>query len=352
MKNLKRYSSYLKYKIRNILPEYIYRVLSSLLIKKRETYFNEKSKSFGKLNPQITFFVIRRRPPGWGFFSNLFFVLKGISYAEKNGYVPVVDMENYWMSELSSLKGVDGEKNAWCYFFKQVSEYSLSQVYQSKNVFLSDASRISGGLDWLTNRDATLITNLQLLQKTHNIINQHIVLNEKTSNHVREVKKNLNWTYEETLGVFIRGAVYYENLEFPKEFVPTLDYFISEVKKIIISSKIKKIYISTEDLRIYKLISNEFKFIDIIPSLRYDFDITIDKWLKSQVLTTIGGLKEMGFEKNRTYLTEAMLLSDCKNFIGTFSNVTAFILASTDLSIGDHRLVLQDKVIDFKSKHD
>lgn len=349
MKNLKRYSSYLKYKIRNILPKYIYRVLSSLLIKKRETYFNEKSKSFGKLNPQITFFVIRRRPPGWGFFSNLFFVLKGISYAEKNGYVPVVDMENYWMSELSSLKGVDGEKNAWCYFFKQVSEYSLGQVYQSKNVILSNASRISGGLDWLTNRDATLITNLQLLQQTHYIINQHIVLNEKTSRYIKEVKKNLNWTYEDTLGIFIRGAVYYENLQFPKEFVPPLDYFISEVRKMIISSQIKKIYISTEDLRIYKLISNEFKHIHVIPSLRYDFNITIDEWLKSQVLTNIGGLKEMGFEKNRTYLTEAMLLSDCKNFIGTFSNATAFILASTDLTVGDHRLVLQDKVINFNN---
>lgn len=349
MKNLRRYSSFLKYRIRNILPKCIYRVLSSLLINKRETYFNEKSKSFGKLHPSITFFVIRRRPPGWGFFSNLFFVLKGISYAEKNGYVPVVDMENYWMSELSSLKGVDGEKNAWCYFFKQVSEYSLSQVYQSKNVILSDGSRISGGLDWLTNRDATLITNLQLLQQTHNIINQHVVLNEKTSSYIKEVKKNLNWTYEDSLGIFIRGAVYYENLEFPKEFIPPLDYFISEVRKIIISSKIKQIYISTEDLRIYRLISNEFKHIHVVPSLRYDFNITIDEWLKSQVLTKIGGLKEMGFEKNRIYLTEAMLLSDCKNFIGTFSNATAFILASTDLTAGDHRLVLQDKVINFNN---
>jgi hypothetical protein len=73
--------------------------------------------------------------------------------------------------------------------------------------------------------------------------------------------------------------------------------------------------------------------------------------LKSQVLTNIGGLKEMGFEKNRTYLTEAMLLSDCKNFIGTFSNATAFILASTDLTVGDHRLVLQDKVINFNTNN-
>ena len=127
---------YFKYKIKFYSSPALWNFLSKFLRKTSAKKYSEQFFSFGTLNPSITFFVIRRRPPGWGFFSNLFFVLKGISYAEKNGYVPVVDMENYWMSELSSVKGVDGEKNAWCYFFKQVSEYSLSQVYQSKNVIL------------------------------------------------------------------------------------------------------------------------------------------------------------------------------------------------------------------------
>ena len=158
---------WVKYKIRYSVSETVWNFFSSKISSIRYNYYLEKRKSFGDANPETIFYVIRRRPPGWGYFSNLFHVAQGLLYAEEKGYTPIVDMENYWMSELSSVKGVDGEKNAWCYFFKQVSEYSLSQVYQSKNVILSDASRISGGLDWLTNRDATLITNLQLLQKTH-----------------------------------------------------------------------------------------------------------------------------------------------------------------------------------------
>ncbi len=86
------------------MPEYCWQYLAQIISKYRDSKYMEQRKSFGNLNPTKNFFIIRRRPPGWGFFSNYFHVLKGVIHAEQNNLVPVVDMENYWIGELSSLK--------------------------------------------------------------------------------------------------------------------------------------------------------------------------------------------------------------------------------------------------------
>ena len=352
MKKLRRLNlimNFLKYRIRDFLPYVIYEFLSSTLIKSRESLYKEKFKSFGALNPEITFYVIRRRPPGWGFFSNLFYILQGISYAENNNYVPVVDMENYWMGELSSLKEINGQKNAWCYFFNQISDYELTEVYNSKNVILSDASRIHGGTEWITNRNTNLITNPKLLKEVGNIISRHITLNETTSEYITDLKSSLEWSKAGTLGIFIRGSVYFNKLEFLNSAMPSLDYFIFQVKNMIKTNSVSRAYICTEDYRVYDILRRELDFIDIVPNLRFGSELTIEEWEKTQELTKIGGLKKMGYEKTKLYLAECLLLSDCTYFIGTFSNATSFIFATASASNIASWLVISDRTIEIKS---
>ena len=117
---MKRIFFWVKYKIRYNVPETVWNFFSSKISSKRFNNYLEKKKSFGDSNPEIIFYVIRRRPPGWGYFSNLFHVAQGLLYAEEKGYIPVVDMENYWMAELNTLKRINGTYNSWCYFFQQV----------------------------------------------------------------------------------------------------------------------------------------------------------------------------------------------------------------------------------------
>ena len=71
-----------------------------LNVKKKYEIINKASKhtigkfSFGNKNKHKIFYVIKRTP-GAGFFSNLLYVIKNLDIAEKNNYIPIVDMCNF-----------------------------------------------------------------------------------------------------------------------------------------------------------------------------------------------------------------------------------------------------------------
>lgn len=340
---------FLKYKLRDNLPKKVISIIPRYLSSRQVRSFLEEYKSFGKLNPEKTFYVIRRTPPGWGFYSNIFFVLQGLEFAKKNGFIPVVDMENYWIGELSSLRKINGTRNAWCYFFNQVSEYSLEEVYKSKNVILSNGSNILEN-NWITNRNTTLATSYSLLKNAKLIIDKYLSLNNETVKFVEEIKNGIHWDGAKTLGVFIRGTPYFQDINFPKSTIPKLEFFISEVKSLVLKKSIKCMYVSTEDYRVYNFICSEFKDIIIIPSIRYDTKKKVMDWKASQKMTHVDGLVNMNYEKTLLYLAEINLLIDCVDFIGTFSNASAFVLAARNLDLGDNYLVLQDRSINIKAE--
>ena len=91
--------------------------------------------SYGNKNPNKIFYVIRRSP-GAGLFSNLTYVLNHLVVANKHNFIPVVDMENY-PTIYNEKNKVNGTKNSWLYYFKPVSKYKLSEIYQSFNVIIS-----------------------------------------------------------------------------------------------------------------------------------------------------------------------------------------------------------------------
>jgi hypothetical protein len=131
--------------------------------------------------------------------------------------------------------------------------------------------------------------------------------------------------------------------------MPSLDYFIFQVKNIIKTNSVSRAYICTEDFRVYDILRRELDFIDIVPNLRFGSELTIEEWEKTQELTKIGGLKKMGYEKTKLYLAECLLLSDCTYFIGTFSNATSFIFATASTSNIASWLVISDRIIEIKS---
>ena len=350
MRKLLKVFYFLKYKLRNNLPKYFFKLLARFRSKKQPNTYLEQRKSFGELNPTKIFYVIRRRPPGWGFFSNIFFVLQGLDYAAKNGYIPIVDMEHYWIGELSSLRKINGTYNAWCYFFNQVSKYSIEEVYKSKNVILSNGSNILGKDNWLTNRNIIFATNYDLLKRANSILSKSVSLNTETLKYLHDLKSELNWKSEQTLGVFIRGTPYFQDIHFPDSTIPNLDYFISEVKNLLSRKSLKYMYISTEDYRVYKKLSSEFSNIEIVPSIRYNSLNKIMDWESSQKMSHVDGLVKMNYEKTLPYLAEIYLLISCADFIGTFSNASAFILASRNLDLGDNFLVLQGKSLRIKAE--
>lgn len=329
------------------MPVKFYSLISNIAKVRRESNFREQSKVFGELNPSIYFLVIRKRPPGWGFFSNVFYVLQGLQYAEQLQYVPVVDMENYFMSELSSLKPINGTRNAWNYFFDNVSDYKLSEVYRSKNVLLSDGNRISQSTSWLRNRDTELIRNTEKMVVVGDLINKYIKLNKQTEVYLDKLKADLSWSGEETLGIFVRGSVYYNKIQFPENAIVQFDKLVNEIKDFMKKKSFKKIYICTEDFRVYLELCEIFKNFNILTSIRFDTSLTVKEWINTQRITNIGGNLNMGFNNTRTYLAEIFLLSECTNFVGTFSNATTFAIAKSLRNGGNKKLILAGEVYNF-----
>lgn len=344
---MKNFFNWLKYRIKFYAPTYLWDILSKRaeLIMRRK--YSQKFKCYGNKNPDLTFFVIRKKPPGAGFFANFFYVVRGLIYAEKHGYIPVVDMENYWMEEVNEIRKINETKNAWCYFFNQVSKFSLAEVYQSKNVILSDGFEILDTDHYLRNKSTEIFMSRDKLKQVGRVIDQYIAINFTTKQYLENKKINLNWDPRKTLGIFVRGGAYNEHSE-AKAWVnhPKFSDILQQAFEILHNKKIKKIFICTEDFRIYQDLKTELKNFEIIPSLRYSKNLTIESWLSSQKLRTKGGDNgiNLGYEKTLAYLSEIILLSECESLIVTPNNPSVYALATCNLDTGDHRVVMNSSI--------
>lgn len=324
------------------MPDKYWQFFSKFIKPFRERKYREVQKSYGELNPNLIFFVIRRRPPAWGFFSNVNYVLQGILYAKEKGYVPIVDMENYWVAELSSRAKINGTYNAWCYLFKQISDYSLDEVYKSKNVILSKGAKILQSDHWFSNRQLLFMTDSDKLQVVTNLVSNYLELNDSTQNYIETIKQEIDWSGKNVLGVFVRGTGYisYKGAQAPSA---SLEFIISSIRELLNYKSINRILISSEDFVIYQKLCDAFKDKVVIPSLRHPKNISVDEWLANQKLTYDDGII-LGYEKTLIYLTEIFLLSECSSFIGTLSNASVFALALNKNNFKDCRIILQNEV--------
>ena len=97
---------------------------------------NLKELSFGDLNEDKIFYVIKRTP-GTGMFSNITFILNHLKICEKFNFVPIIDMENFH-TIYNEINNFRNNKNAWNYYFKSLNRFALNEVYKSKNVLITD----------------------------------------------------------------------------------------------------------------------------------------------------------------------------------------------------------------------
>ena len=125
---------------RKIIPEKQRKALNEFLAEyntNRENKCLMERKSFGELNKDKTFYVVRTdSTQEWGIARAACMVLNNIEYAQERGWIPVVDYKNYYLCN-SQDEEDRGKKNAWEEYFEQPdTAYSLEEVYHSRNVVL------------------------------------------------------------------------------------------------------------------------------------------------------------------------------------------------------------------------
>lgn len=138
---------------RSIVPENIRKRYSEKIYERKmnkKTLAELERKSFGDLNKDKTFYVVRTdNTQQWGVFSTYLFVLSNVKYAVEHGWIPIVDYKNYFLVGLQDDES-RGKENAWNYYFEDlVPGFPLEDVYQSKNVILGPLrGQPYGSISW------------------------------------------------------------------------------------------------------------------------------------------------------------------------------------------------------------
>lgn len=290
---------------------------------------SEKRISYGSKNPDITFYVIRPYyylEPNEFIFRNIanlltqyYYCLQKLSYAVENGWVPIVDWENYGKMPHSEEFPVHGTKNAWEYYWNQPSEYTLEEVYQSKNVILS--TRNIGQFGYIPNCAMTppFAKYAEDLARRCPNYASLVPFNQPTQDYIDKAL-NLFPKGKRILGVVVRGASYGRN-ETPyrshpvqvgmKELIHKVTYFYKEweMDYIFFVNEMQELVDTMKEAFGDKLI--------VLPRLRDHIDRPADG-ITENPLYYPGNR----YQTNLDYVTEIALLSKCTSLIGSMSSGT------------------------------
>ena len=238
--------SIIKYRLKKIIPNEIWINISGITKHRKDSFFSETRKVFGKQNEDIEIFIIRRKPPGGGLFLNVNYVLQGLIYAEKRKMYPVVDMQNY-STEYSRIRKFNGKKNAWEYFFNPVSNINLVDAYKSKNVTLSEGDKLLKN-HIMSGMNIAYVLDNEFLEESHKMYTKHIKLNNYTNSYIEYILKTKEIVADSTLGVFLRGTDY---LLGPTghPIQPDIDDVIKDIIAYLESKPIERIFLSTDDIQ-------------------------------------------------------------------------------------------------------
>ena len=259
--------------------------------------YREIKKTYGNLNPDKTFYIIRPRPGNVEGLMALFLdVMKQLDYADKHRYIPVVDFKNY------ETQYFEEGKNAWEIYFKQVSDYSLDEVYKSQNVILS-------GLNALERAPKNLNQKFddESLRFVRKLVRKYI----KVSNSVQSmiVKEENKLKVNDCIGLYLRGTDYIKMKPAGHPVQPTPEQAIEKINEMF-SGKNKNIFLVTEDNEIREKIveyyGNKIKTVTD--------DIFITNYDGNNFLSMTSSINELGSkasERGVIYLVKLCLLAKC-----------------------------------------
>lgn len=277
-------------------------------------------KRFGEKNPDLTFYVIRSTGMEEGLLSLFFTVMRDVAFAKENNMIPVVDFQNYKTQYNSELEEFAG-KNAWEYYFKPVSAYSLEEVYESKNVYLSGWNR-PGTKSHIFQSDYSEELNKKRNEFIKECTGVQPYLEEKTMNYCREHRIS-----DKTLGVYVRGTDYIklEPKGHPRQ--PKLEEVLEKVDAYVKEYDIKQIFLVTEDYNIYQTFREQY------PGMILTSESTYIKDYKDNYISHI--MTDEPYTKGLNYLMKMLIFNECPYIVTTVTNGSLFSLALREKEVQD-----------------
>jgi hypothetical protein len=312
--NSPRITKFIKYRVKRFIPKTFWFILARYTEEKRKSEFKQRHVKRGSAERENIVYVIRRRPPGGGLFSNVNHVLQGIEFAKSNDLTPIVDMQNYWTS-YSQRRSLNNTKNAWEYFFEPVSQIKIGEVDQYKNVIFSKGDRILPASP-LADLSLRFVLDSKILEKYHNLYIENIRLNKFAFDFINRVKEFIDWDHN-SIGVSYRGTYYVSNQPSGHAKQPTLPHLISRLENKREKYSNCRLFISTEDNAAKKEIINS-DFNSVYREFRDQS--TLRKLISNHAPVSKQTIDALG------YLAEIYLLSECLTITSSIANGSASAL--------------------------
>ncbi len=271
----------------------------------------QKRISFGQMNSDRVIYVIK---PDYqdgveGLLSLINKQILYIAYAKKKGYCPYIDWKNY------KTQYYDGKNNVWEYFFKQPSNLTESEVYRSKNVYLSGWTFRTINPAGLF--EADVFTDKRIRGKSSKMLCEHIHFSDEVLSIVNKEATSLN--ISECIGVYIRGTDYVKLKPSGEHVQPSVNQMKYKIREF--ENKYNApIFLVTEDGDIFDNLKKEFGDIIRIVS----FDTFIRNYEGKDVLSKSDVLEKDKKLRGQKYLAKMILLAKCKYFVGSMTQGSKF----------------------------
>lgn len=267
----------------------------------------EMAVSFGTLNEDKVFYVIRDPKGEHGLFALYNFVMFHLKIAEQKNAIPVVDVQHYPLEGLIDDNRI-GYENAWEYFFEQVCSYSLDEVYNSRNVIMA-AGIDSASLSEVYDEDA--------LREKRELSRRYIHIKKEILDICNAKYQEFGMKNRRILGVICRGTDFVAVRPQGHSIVPTAENTIEIIdKKEREWGEFDAIFLATEDTGIFagmrKYYGDKLLFYQKIR-----LEDTGGEFLCKKIEEIALQRRDKSFKRNlmTEYLISIWLLSRCNSLI-------------------------------------
>ena len=267
-----------------------------------------------------TYYIIRHQVQT-GLFAAYKIVAGHIAYALNNGWLPVVDMQNYPNPYLPPDKL--GRDNAWEYFFEQPLRIGLETAYGGENVILSSGDVTipipHEAMAFFENRDG-ILSEWRMLSKLGLLKIKPALIKE-----ILSVRKKLFADDERVLGVHLRGTDYDVMKPYSHPIQPPIEFAVSKIVDLLPDWHCNKLFLATEDKTIAATFKDVFKEYCVTLDKAY-LDYKVGDWITSQRIDRAND----HFLQGKEYLTEMFLLSTCTSFIASRNSGSVGVMMLTN----------------------
>ncbi len=273
---------------------------------REQTVTNSNGKS------DKTYYVIRPRGRTEGLLSTYYYVMDEMSYAEQNGYIPIVDFDSN-LCQYHVGYPVEGTHNAWEYFFEQPSLEKIDGIILQGDY---KAVILSG---WNFKKKNYPLLDVALKDEFMHEkcrVQPHILSQaEKLGNEFFGVDE------QKTLGVFIRGTDYVRLQPKGHPIQPTVDQLITKIDLFNSLYNISKVYVVTEDYGIFQKLKARYGSMIFAADDRfvYEYNEKSSGYVESAFC-------DDPYERGKSYLIRLLLLLRCKYLIASRATGSDFVL--------------------------